>query len=305
MLAAFPFPLLAPDPAALMAAFLVFGAANGALDVAMNAHGVTVERRLKRPIMSSLHGMWSLGGLVGAGAAAALLPVMPPRAQAFLVFAIAAAAGISALAFLLPSTSDGGHRGPAFAVPGRATIALGALCFLAMSSEGAVLDWSALHLRESLGVSAAQAATGFAAFSASMAAGRFGGDWLRARFGAVVLVRGSALLAAAGLAVAVLIAAPLPAVIGFALAGFGLANLVPVFIGAAGRIPGEGSGTAIASVATMGYTGFLFGPPVIGAVADASNLAVALGLAVFACAAVALAAAAVAPAERAAPATAG
>ncbi len=304
LFASFILPLLAPSPALLIAALLVFGASNGLLDVAMNAHGVLVERRLGRPVMSSFHGMWSLGGLIGAGAAAVLLPVMPPLAQGFLAAGMAAAIGIVAIFQLLPTATDvhGGDGG--FAWPSRATLALGALCFLAMSTEGAVLDWSALHLKASLSLGPGLAATGFAAFSASMAAGRFAGDWLRGHIGAVTLVRGSAFLAAAGLAVALVAPAAWLAVAGFAAVGFGMANLVPIFFGAAGQTPGQAPGTAIAAVATMGYTGFLAGPPLIGFVADASSLAVALGLIVLACLAIGIAAWTVAPAEKRAPAAA-
>lgn len=268
LFASFILPLLAPSPALLILALLVFGASNGLLDVAMNAHGVLVERRLVRPVMSSFHGMWSLGGLIGAGAAAALLPVMPALAQGLFVTAVAAAIGIAALFQLLPSATDvhGGESG--FAWPSRATLALGALCFLAMSTEGAVLDWSALHLKASLSLGPGLAATGFAAFSASMAAGRFAGDWLRGHIGAVTLVRASAYLAAAGLAVALVAPAAWLAVAGFAAVGFGMSNLVPIFFGAAGQTPGQAPGAAIAAVATMGYTGFLAGPPLIGFLAE-------------------------------------
>jgi hypothetical protein len=283
LIAAFPLPLLAPDPALFMPALFLFGAANGVLDVAMNAHGVMVERRLKRAIMSSLHGMWSLGGLAGAGIAALMLPFIPPLPQALAALAAAAVAAIVALRFLLPSSADGGSGKASFAWPSRATFGLGSLCFLCMASEGAVLDWSALHLKTSLALGAGLAATGFAAFSASMALSRFGGDWMRGRFGAVTLVRWSAFLAAAGMTMALAVSSPLLAVAGFALVGLGLANLVPVFFGAAGRIPGEGAGSAIAAVATVGYSGFLLGPPVIGVAADLTSLAQALALIVLAC----------------------
>ena len=305
LLPAFLVPLTAPNPAIFIGSLLFFGAANGILDVAMNAHGVAVEQRLRRPIMSSLHGMWSLGGLVGAGLAAALLPLVPPLAQALVTLLLLGAAAAAALFFLLPAEADAGNGGAAFAWPNRLTIGLGILCFLSMTAEGAVVDWSALHLQGSLRLDPGPAATGFAAFSACMAAARFGGDWLRARIGAIVLVRGSAFLAAAGLLIALIVPAPSLAIIGYALAGLGLANLVPVFFGAAGRIPAQATGTAIASVATMGYTGFLVGPPLIGFIADATTLPLALGVIVLSCLAVGIAARAVAPAERSALAEAG
>ena len=298
LVASLPLPLIAPGPLLLMAALFLFGACVGVMDVAMNAHGVAVEHRLRRAIMSSLHGMWSVGGLVGAGAAATLLPFLPPLVQALTVLAAAGAAGSVALFFLLPSDADRGEPGGAsFALPSRATLGLGILCFLAMSSEGAILDWGALHLKGNLELGPALAATGFATFSAAMAASRFGGDWLRRRFGAVTLVRTSALLAAAGLVLSLVTRSPILAVAGFALFGLGLANLVPVLFGAAGRIPGKGPGTAIAAVATVGYTGLLAGPPLIGFVADLTSLVAALGLIVVACLVIALSARTARPAD--------
>jgi MFS family permease len=276
-------PLLAPSIPLLAIGLLLFGAVNGALDVAMNAHGVVVERRLGRPVMSSFHGMFSLGGLLGAGLAALLLPFMPPAGHAFVQCAVAAVLGLPALLFLLPGAVDSAGSEPAFALPNRATIGLGLLAFLALSSEGAVLDWSALHLAGNLNLGAGLAATGFAAFSATMAAGRFAGDWLRGHFGAVAIVRGSAFLSATGLTAALLVPSPALAIAGFAVVGLGMANLVPIFFGAAGRIPGQSAGTGIAAVATLGYVGFLTGPPMIGFVAEASSLRLALGLIVLAC----------------------
>jgi MFS family permease len=172
-----------------------------------------------------------------------------------------------------------------------------------MTSEGAVLDWGALHLRGNLQASPEIAATGFAAVSASMAAGRLSGDWLRGRFGSVSLVRWSAYLAAAGMIVALIAPWALLAIVGFATVGLGLANLVPVFFGAAGRIPGQTPGAAIATLATIGYAGFVVGPPCIGVVADATSLRLALGLIVLACLVIGVSAGIAEPARKKAPAS--
>jgi hypothetical protein len=130
-----------------------------------------------------------------------------------------------------------------------------------------------------------------------MATGRFLGDPLRSHFGGVAIVRGGAVLAGTGLAVALVVPQPVIAILGFALVGIGLANLVPIFFAAAGNAPGQSAGAGIAALATIGYTGFLVGPPVIGLVADATTLAVALGLLVLACAAMGAWATIVAPAR--------
>ena len=303
LLLAFLLPILAATPVLLMLALFVFGASSGVMDVAMNAHGVAVGRRLGRPVMSSFHGMWSLGGLAGSGLAALLLPIMPPLAQAGCTVVVASAFGVAALIFLLPAHADGGGQRMALAWPNRAMLGLGTLCFLGLTSEGAIIDWAALHLKGSLQLGAGQAATGFAAYSASMALSRFSGDWLRSRVGARELVRWSGLLAAGGLVVALVVPVPLLAIAGFALVGLGLANLIPVLFDAAGRIPGQSAGTGIAAVATIGYSGFIVGPPIIGFVADATSLAVALGLIVLACLAIALSATVVVPSAPGATAT--
>ena len=280
---ALPAAVLAPNLVVLVAALGFLGAANGMMDVAMNAHGVAVETRLQQPIMSSLHGMFSLGGLLGAAGGALALGYVQPWVHALLAGSVLALVALVAMRWLLPGRIDVGDAGPHFVLPSRAALGFGALAFLAMMSEGAALDWSAAWLRGELGASPTLAGMAFAAFSAAMAIGRFGGDWLRRCWGAASLVRGSALLAAAGLAFAVLVATPIAAIIGFACAGLGLSNAVPVMFGAAGRLPGMQPGAGIAATASIGYLGFLVGPPLIGFAAQATSLGAALGLLVVAC----------------------
>jgi MFS family permease len=290
---ALPTACLAPNLALLVAALALLGAANGMMDVAMNAHGVAVETRLQQPIMSSLHGMFSLGGLIGAGLGAAALAFISPAAHALAAGILLAALAALASRWLLPGRIDVGDTGPHFALPSRAALVLGALAFLVLMTEGAALDWSAIWLKGELGASPTLAGMAFAAFSGAMALGRFGGDRLRRRWGATALVRGSTLLAAAGLGFAVLVATPAAAILGFACAGLGLSNTVPVLFGAAGRLPSVQPGAGIAATAGVGYLGFLAGPPLIGFAAQATSLGVALGLLVVACGLVALFASAV------------
>jgi len=288
MCLALPMAALATGLPALVAALALLGAANGMMDVAMNAHAIAVETRLQRPIMSSLHGMFSLGGLAGAGLGAVALGVVPPAAHVLLAGALLGLVVLLAARFLLPGHVDVADAGPHFVWPSRSGLAFGLLAFLVLMSEGAALDWSATWLRTELGADPTRAALAFAAFSGCMAAGRFTGDSLRRRCGAVTLVRGSALLAAIGLAFAVVLATPNAAILGFACAGLGLANTVPVLFGAAGRLPDTAPGAGIAATASIGYLGFLAGPPLIGFIAQMTSLGTALGLPVFACGMVAL-----------------
>ncbi|GAA5535092.1 MFS transporter [Deinococcus aluminii] len=279
MLALLP-PILAPNLLTLVLALALLGALNGALDVAMNAQGVTVERRLGRPIMSRLHAYFSLGGVTGALLGTLLVGRVPLLVHAGLVVAVTTLAGFLAGRWLLPDLT--GHpaepQAPSRARPGlsAAALLLGGLCFLGMLAEGANYDWATLYFRDVLGLAGGNAGIGYAAFVAAMTLGRWFGDRVRTRLGDEVTVRGGALLTAAGLALALLVRDPLPATLGFALSGLGLSNVVPVLYGTAGHAL---AGRGIAQVATIGYAGFLLGPPVIGFIAGRVGLPAALGVA--------------------------
>ena len=293
-------PVAAGTPAGLAAALVLFGAALGTLDVAMNAHGVAVEQALRRPVMSSFHGWYSVGTAAGAGLGSLLVGLAGPATHAVASVAVALALFGFALTRLLPAAVDRGHSGSHFGWPTRATMALGALAFLALVIEGAMLDWSALHLRQNAAAPLTLAGFGFAAFSTGMAATRFAGDRLRLRFGSVRLVRWSAAALAAGLAAAMLVPnAPL-AVAAFAIAGLGVGNIAPVLFAGGGRAEPGAPGRGIAAVTTLGYSGFLLGPPLIGMVAEETGLRFALALTVPAAVAIALSARAAKAADGAA-----
>ncbi|HEX7623053.1 MAG TPA: MFS transporter, partial [Anaeromyxobacteraceae bacterium] len=208
--ASLPLPALAPSFAWLVLALVALGAANGGMDVAMNAQAAAVERTHGAPVMSSFHALYSTGGLLGAlsGAAFAGRGVPPPAHLA----AVALALGLVALAAgrgLLPGQADAyGEAGPPLARPDRSLLALAALAFCVLLCEGAIADWSAVYMVKVTGSSAAMAAAAFAAFSLAMAVGRFAGDGLTRRFGPARLVRGGGLLAAAGLGVGLATAHP-------------------------------------------------------------------------------------------------
>ena len=171
------------------------------------------------------------------------------------------------------------------ALPSRGVLLLGSLCFLAMMTEGAIGDWSGIYLRDDLGAGAAIAATGFTGFSLGMAAARLGGDRLNERFGAGRLLRDGMALVALALGAALLIGQPAASVLGFALVGLGIANAVPLLFSAAGRVPP--AGPSLAAVFTVGYMGFILGPPLIGFVGDAIGLPRTLALLCLAAIAVA------------------
>jgi fucose permease len=282
-----PLPVLSPSLPALVAALVVLGALNALLDVSMNAQAAAVEARVGRAIMSSFHALFSLGGVVGALLAGAVLAAgVGETAHVLASAAVALAAVVVAMPRLLPSPSERG--GAALARPRRALLGLGILALLGLVAEGAMADWSAVYLHDALGASSAVAAVGFAAFSLAMAAGRFAGDALVQGLGPRRVLRVSGAVAAGGLAVALLIGHPVAGIVGCALVGVGIANIVPVIFSAAARVPGLAPGHGLAAVATTGYLGFLAGPPVIGAVAEVAGLSVGLGLVSLACGVVAI-----------------
>jgi predicted MFS family arabinose efflux permease len=270
-------PLFAPSPVLLGAGLVVFGAANGSMDVAMNAHGVAVERTLGKPIMSSLHAGWSFGGLAGSGAVALGVALgVDPRVEGAVAAGVLWLLALAITSRLGTASAHSEHGSSGFALPSRGVLLIGALCFLVMVTEGAMGDWSGIYLKNDLGASGSAAATGFAGFSLGMALARITGDDLNRRLGAGRLLSGGMALVTVALASVLLIGEPVVAVIGFALIGIGIANAVPLLFSAAGRVPP--SGPSLAAVFTVGYTGFIVGPPLIGVLADAISLPAALGV---------------------------
>jgi predicted MFS family arabinose efflux permease len=272
-------PGLATDVPTMIGALFVFGACNGGLDVAMNAQAALVEQRYARPIMSSFHGVWSVGGLVGASLGG-LLATQAVTVRTHLP-SVAAVTTISVLIvtrWLLADEGRQGDAGPSFALPPRALLLLGLIAFGVLICEGAVADWGAVYLREDLSTTPGIAATGFAVFSLLMAAGRLTGDGLALRLGPALVMRAGGALVALGIGLVIATDMPLIAIAGFGLVGAGLACSFPLLLSAAARTPGIAASTGIAATATAGYTGFLVGPPLLGTIAEAVSLRSALGL---------------------------
>lgn len=278
----FVFPGLAWSLPLLMLALFVMGGCNGALDVAMNSQAAIVEQRYRRPIMSSFHGLWSVGGLIGASLGGLAAARGIPLGLHFLVTAVVGIIVMFlATRWLVPDAGTQGEHAPSFALPPRPLLLMGLIAFCVLFSEGAVGDWSAVYLRDNLGSDAGLAATGYAVFALLMAVGRLTGDWLALRLGPGLLVRCGGVLVTLGIALALLVASPYAAIAGFGLIGAGLSCIFPLILSAASRTPGIASGTAIAAMATAGYTGFLVGPPLIGTAAEALTLRGALGVLVL------------------------
>jgi MFS family permease len=280
---------LAPSLPVLCVFLLFFGAAMGSCDVTMNAHGVTVERRYGRAILAAFHAWFSIGGLAGGaiGALAAALAI-DVRIHLAIIAAIVGIVGLTWSRWFLDNEADAiGRAEPMLMRPPRRLLALGALAFACLLIEGASSDWSGVYLRDELGTSAATAALGFTAFSVTMTLGRLFGDRLVDRFGPVRVVRAGAAIAAAGFGAALLVAAPVAGILGFACLGAGMAGVVPIVFRASGHVPGMAAGVGLAAVSSTGYLGFLVGPPTIGGIAQLTSLPSALVVLVVLSAAVA------------------
>jgi fucose permease len=267
----------APGVASLAVAAAGIGAGFGIADVSSNAHGVVLEGRLGRHVLSALHGMWSVGLLAGAAiAAVAAAAAIGVRVQ-FPVVAIAVAAlVVFAVPRLLPHAEDSGAA--RLALPRRETMLPAVLMFCAMFVEAATMSWSAVFLAGPAGAAAAVAAGGVVAFSVAMAVSRFFGDRLLARWGVGRLVRRGGAVSCVGIALALGVGTPVAGLVGFALVGAGSAALVPVLFRVGGTTDRTSAAAGIAAVATAGYTGGVVNGPAIGLLAGVVGLTGALGL---------------------------
>lgn len=280
-----------PGLAALLPAMLVFGAAMSLYDVALNAEGTALEAVSGHAILGNLHGMFSLGGMGGAALAALLLRLaVPPAVQLVAISLVVAVVVVVAARSMLDAHPQDDHPGEAahFVWPRGRLLIIGLLIFAGMTAEGVMYDWSVLYLKQELGLPQAQAGVGFAVFSAAMAAARFSGDALRARVNEPSLLFGGAVMAGVAMAALLLIGHPWVALVGYALVGIGLALVVPILFNAATKVQGVSRAAAIAAVSSIGYSGFLVGPPLIGGVAQAVSLTAAMSLVVVAMVALAV-----------------
>lgn len=277
--AALVLPPLATGLLWLCGALLLFGAALGLMDVAMNAHGVQVEERLGRSVMSGLHGLWSVGTLLGgAGGALAAHTGLDARVHLGYAAPVLAVVALIASRWTLDIRAEPSvERPPHFARPSRAVLAIGIVGFCAVFAEGASMDWSGVYLREVADASPGLAAGAYTAFACTMALSRLAGDATVRRFGPVRTVRTGGVLATLGGVLVVTARTPGPAVAGFALIGVGIAVVVPLCFAAAGRtsaLPGQ----AIAGVATLAYASGLAAPALVGWIAEWTSLSVSFAL---------------------------
>lgn len=273
-----PLLVLMNTPATMAIALLVFGAAMGIIDVAMNIQAVIVEKASGRAMMSGFHGLFSVGGIVGAGGVSALLwlglnPLTAIMATVVLMIILLLAANKNLL-----RGSGEPHDGPLFVFPRGWVMFIGFFMFLScFLAEGSMLDWSAVFLTTLRGMSPSQAGMGYAVFAIAMTLGRLNGDRIVNGLGRYKVLLGGSLCSAIGIIIAISIDSSMAAIIGFMLVGFGASNVVPILFTAAGNQTVMPANLAVASITTIGYAGILAGPAAIGFIAQLSSLSVAFG----------------------------
>ncbi|MEG1210037.1 MAG: MFS transporter [Leclercia sp.] len=266
-------PLLAiiANPPLLAAVLLLFGVGVGVTDCAMNIQAIIVERSSPKPLMSGFHGMYSVGGIAGAGAMTLLLTLGASAFTACLIVTLSVALMLAvSLKGLLPWANPA--SGPAFAIPRGVVLLIGAICFAVFLAEGTVLDWSAVYLTEVRGVPESLGGLGFTCFAVAMTIFRLTGDRLIARTGALRAVVGGAIVAAIGFALVTFVPVWTLSLLGYVLVGAGCANIVPVMFSAVGRQTRMPQAVAVPAITTLGYLGVLAGPAIIGYVAHATSL---------------------------------
>ncbi|NNU79277.1 MFS transporter [Halovulum dunhuangense] len=278
----FVLPALAPSALALGLALFVVGLVVAPVEVAMNAKAAEIERVRGRRIMAGCHGAWSVGSmsgaLIGGGAAALGLSFLAQQMLLAPLFALIAWRAALALPDDLPGDPAAVAGRPRLSLPQGALLAVCALPLGALMIEGAMMEWSALFLRGDVGLGPFAAGAVFSCFALAMATGRFLGDGLAERLGAGRVLVGSAALGTLGMFGFAMAGGLVPALVCALVLGLGVANIYPLAMSMAAEVPGRAPGDAIATVAFIGFTSFLVGPPLIGTVGSLLGLPVALAL---------------------------
>lgn len=262
---------LAQNTFQLIICLVCFGFSSNAVNIAVNTQAVAAEELYKRPILASFHGLWSLAGFTGAGIGTFMIANNIAPVYHFLLMLIVIATGVAIAARYLKDDKVA-SAGPAFVMPDKSLIKLGIIAFCSMICEGAMFDWSVIYFKKVVLAPSALVGIGFTAFMATMASGRFIADWFAHRFGLKRTLQISGSLTATGLIIAVIFPYVYTAIAGFLLVGAGVSSVVPMVYSAAGKSKTMLPGVALAAVSTIGFLGFLIGPPVIGFIAGIATL---------------------------------
>lgn len=257
----------------LVGTLALFGAAGNITNIAVNTQAVGVEARYGRKIMASFHGLWSLAGFTAAGVGALMIGknIIPLHHFILIASLIVCAVAIS-FQYLLPAEEKPASKAPFFPKPDRSLMLLGLIAFCCMICEGAMFDWSGIYFKKVVQAEPAWIGAGYTAFMCTMATGRFIADWVTHKIGFKRTVQGSGVLIATGLILAVLFPFLFSAIAGFLLVGFGVSSVVPLVYSEAGKSSKITPSVALAAVSSIGFLGFLIGPPLIGLVAGFAGL---------------------------------
>lgn len=270
---------LAQNVPQLLAALVLFGFGSNMANISVNTQGVGVEAIYGKSILATFHGIWSLAGFVGAALGTAMIGWGISPLQHFTGMAAFIWLGVALMRpYLVPADAPSPADQPLFVLPDKGLMLLGILAFCSLLSEGTMFDWSGVYFKKVVLAEKAQVGLGFSAFMAMMATGRFIADWFTDKFGRARTLQLSGLLTTVGLSIAVAFPTLLAASIGFMLVGLGVSSVVPLVYSAAGRSRTMPAGVALAAVSTVGFAGFLLGPPLIGLVAGATNLRVSFAI---------------------------
>jgi len=257
----------------LVTVLFFFGMSGNLMNISVNTQGVGVEILYKRSIMASFHGLWSLAGFVGASIGTLMVSQKIPPLMHFIIIAcLIAILAIIMFRYSLSNDVSRQNNEKGFALPDKSLMKLGIIAFCCMACEGCMFDWSGIYFRDIVKTPPHLVTLGYTAFMAMMATGRFVGDRLVTKFGVKRVLQLSGCLIVTGLLTAILIPNLYMTTAGFLLTGFGVSSVVPLTYGLAGKSHTMSAGMAIAAVSTIGYLGFLFGPPVIGYIAKTANL---------------------------------
>lgn len=275
-----PIPLSLSSYSLMLVVLFFMGISMGGMDIAMNTAAAVVEEQEDVRIMSSFHGFWSTGMMLGSaigsltkGAEIAYTPNMAVVSTVFLLLIF------FQRSVILPIREEKGKKEePAFALPGKNLLVLAVVILLGFLAEGAIADWSTLYMEESLNTDPSYAGWALSAFGLAMASGRFMGDDITRKIGPKKILVGGNLLVAISIGTLLLMANSWVAILGFGIAGIGFATIVPVIFSEAAKTPGMSTGGNMAAIGSVGYFGFLLGPPVIGFIADSLSLPEALGI---------------------------
>jgi MFS family permease len=264
---------LSTSPLQVAASLLLFGFFANMLNISVNTQAVAVEELYQKRLMATFHGLWSVAGFAGAALGTWMIGKSVPPLQHFVLVCLFVLTGIAISAFyLVEKDKPSDKKSPILALPDKSLLGLGLIAFCSMMVEGAMFDWSGVYFMNVIKVNSELTGIGYTTFMVSMAGMRFLADALAGRFGLRWILQASGLLATIGLLLAVVLPQLIPALLGFLLIGMGVSSVVPMVYSAAGKSKTMSAGMAITAVSSLGFMGFLIGPPLMGFIADASSL---------------------------------